>query len=123
VAKIFVPRIEIILKKRSQLVGSIQDEAYCLKRKAEETERTALIDLENAQIEAAAAETKIITDLRERNLKEKNNLYSIFSKKSKKESALLSSSAEHTYASLLSKMDELVDASLQRISCARRNIP
>ena len=122
VAKMLVPRIENVLKKRDDLVNDAMEDARQLKNRAEEMERDALVDLENARAETSIAESKKIADFREQDLRKKNNLYDMFSKKSARESDLLIKSSEEVFVSVLNEMDELVSASLKSISCSRRNI-
>jgi hypothetical protein len=123
VSQIFVPTIENMLQKRHNLVDSTLQKAHRLKDDAAEIEKNALVNLENAQLEVAAAELKAIANFREQGLAEKNNLYNICSEKSKRESDLLIKSSNVAFDNVLNDIDELVNASLKSISCIRRSEP
>jgi hypothetical protein len=94
--------------------------AHQLKNKAELMEETAVTTLEDAQMDAATAEAKFLAVFRERNLKEKNSLYSLLSKKSKRESDVLKRSAQEAYANVKSQMDELVNLAMVNIISSDR---
>jgi hypothetical protein len=83
--------------------------AYQLENKAALMEKAVVIAMEDAQVDSAAAEAESLAVFREQNLKEKSSLYSLFSKKSKRESDALKKSAQEVYANVENQMDELAN--------------
>jgi F0F1-type ATP synthase membrane subunit b/b' len=120
VSGIFVPKIEKVLRDRDFHVKRMLQTACRSKSEADKVEKDALVVLENAQIDTAAAESELIVALREQSLREKNSLYSLFSKKSKKESDLLIKSSEEAFADINAQMNEMVKAAMKSISCSAR---
>jgi F0F1-type ATP synthase membrane subunit b/b' len=120
VSKIFVPKIEKILQGRDAHVDGMLTVACQLKSNAALIEEDALIALENAQMDVATAEAKFLTAFWEQCLKEKNSLYSLFSKKSKRELDVLKKSAQKAYADVDNRMDELTNLVLAVLSSDRQ---
>jgi F0F1-type ATP synthase membrane subunit b/b' len=119
VSKIFVPKIEEILQNRDAHVDDMLTVACQLKNKAALMEEDALITLENAKMDVATAEAKSLATFRERCLREKNSLYSLFSKKSKRELDVLKKSAQEAYADVYNQ-DELVNLAVINIFSSDR---
>jgi F-type H+-transporting ATPase subunit b len=115
VSKIFVPKIEMILQNRDVYVDGMLAMAHQLKNKAALIEDDAVVILEDAKIDVEAAEAESLAIFRERNLREKKSLYSLFSKKSKRESDILKNSAQEAYANVGDQMDELMSLAMANI--------
>jgi F0F1-type ATP synthase membrane subunit b/b' len=120
VSRVFTPKIERIFSDRSFHIENVLKSAQRLKSEADRIEKDAAAALENAQIDIAEIESKIVSDLREQSLREKNKLYDLFSKKSKEESDSLIKSSDEVFASVAGEMGEIIDTAMQCISCSVR---
>ena len=121
ISKVVTPNIEETLQNRAAHVDDLLNAAKQLRSEADQLENDALVALENAELESAAAESELITAYRDRALKEKEELYTLFTEKSKEESASLEESSEKTFKEISENADEILDAALKKVFGTSRN--
>jgi hypothetical protein len=83
VSRIVVPGMEKTMGDRLSHIDGLTKSAGDLRAEAEKIEYDAFVALENDEIDAAAAEAKLIAAFREQNIREKEKLYETFSKRTK----------------------------------------
>jgi F-type H+-transporting ATPase subunit b len=115
VSKILVPKMEHIFSEREFHIEGIRKTAHLVQEQALRTEKNTEIELENAQISIEEAEAKIVSNLREHNLKEKERLYNSFSEKSKIESESILQSSDEIFIDTVNNIDEFVDAAMMSV--------
>jgi F-type H+-transporting ATPase subunit b len=112
------PKIEALLQNRSDYIKNFETVSAELQNEADKLDNESFVELENAEIEATATESKLMSDFRKQNLARKNQLFEKFSKESQKESAALTASADEVFQELSSNMDVFLNTSMNRISCS-----
>ena len=117
-ARVVTPNIQETLRNRSAHIDELLSAARQLSSEAEKLEKTAAANLENAEMESVAAEAELMTKFRERSVKEKEELYELYSDKSKQESASISKSAHETFREISEHMDEILDSAVKSISAS-----
>jgi F0F1-type ATP synthase membrane subunit b/b' len=118
VSNVLTPQIEETLENRISHIEALVNNAKQLETESKKLEQDAFIALEDAEIESAAAETKLMTSFREQSIKEKNMLYDMFSKKSKAESRILSTSVDNVFAEISDNLDGILDLAMKSIDCS-----
>ncbi|MBR1734993.1 MAG: hypothetical protein IJ730_06060 [Alphaproteobacteria bacterium] len=113
---IIAPKIEETLENRASHIGLLVKRAERLEADAKGIEKNAQDALERAEIDISAAESKLISSLREQSIKEKETLYEIFSKESRKKSASLSEEADQCFLDIANDVDDIVNAAMLKIS-------
>ena len=116
ISKIVTPNIEETLRNRATHVSDLVNAATQLQMEAEKLESDSISALETAKLEAIAAESELLTEYRERSLKEKEELYNLFSEKSKIELESISKSADETFEKISNDMDKILDTAVAAIS-------
>lgn len=116
ISKIVTPNIEETLQNRATHVGDLLNAAKQLRTEAEKLETDAVSALESTKLEAMVAESELLTEYRERSLKEKEELYNLFSKRSKIELEAISKSADETFEKISNDMDKILDTAIKTIS-------
>ncbi|MDR1560986.1 MAG: hypothetical protein LBS23_01375 [Holosporaceae bacterium] len=115
VSRIAVPKIEEIINKRVALIDDLLKRANQLSFEANKLEKDSIVALENAQIESKTAETQLISDLREQNIKEKKLLYDSFAEKSVKEVKIISLSAQKALSDVLkNNIDDILNTAMSK---------
>ncbi|MDR1334634.1 MAG: hypothetical protein LBJ71_05440 [Holosporaceae bacterium] len=121
VSRVFVRRIDRVLSDRDFHVESIKKTAHQLKGEADRIEKSAAIELENAQMIISKDELEIVSNFREQSLGEKEKLCILLSENSKKESEALEQSSEKVFTTVINNnMDELIDAAMLSVSCSMK---
>jgi F-type H+-transporting ATPase subunit b len=123
VSRVFVPKTEQVFSERDFHIEAIRRTAHLLKKEADRMERITDIELENAQISIAEAESKIVSGLREQSLKEKENLYNSFSEKSRIESESILQSSDEIFVDTVNNIDEFVDTAIASIFRSSKEKP
>lgn len=118
ISKVVTPSIEETFGNRMSHVDSLIDTANQLKSEARKLENDSFIALENAEIDSDAAESKLLASFREQSIKEKNMLFEMFSRKSKKESMVLSESVNNVFHEISASIDTIIDVAMNSVSCS-----
>jgi len=121
VSKVVTPSIEETFENRVAHIDSLVDTANQLKSEAKKLENEAFIALENAEIDSSAIEQKLLASFREHSIKEKSMLFKTFSKRSKKESVVLSESINNVFNEISENIDNILDAAMKSVSCSLNN--
>jgi F-type H+-transporting ATPase subunit b len=120
VSQVVTPGIERILGNRVSHIEDLVKNAKDLNSEAEKLEHEAFVSLENAAIEAEAAESKLISCFREQSIAEKKALYEVFSQESRRESELLTKTAADLFEKMSAEIEDVTDLAMKRIAC---NVP
>jgi F0F1-type ATP synthase membrane subunit b/b' len=120
VSKVFTPRIEKILLDREIHVDGILKSASRLKKESDDMTRESTVAWEKAQTNSKAAESRLISAIKEQSAEEKNTLHNLFSERAKAESDILIQSSDEAFRSISEKMDEIVDAAMAGIACSKK---
>ena len=79
-------------------------------------EKDALDALERAEVDSAAAESKLIASFREQSMREKEALYKIFADESRSESELLTDASEKCFNDIADDINNIVEAAMLKIN-------
>ena len=117
-ATVVNPALRETLDNRVAHIDGLLKEAEKLKSEASKLEHEAFSAFEDAQIQAAAEESRLVENFRQDSIKEKEKLYDLFVEESRKEAESLAESSAKTYAEISANMDELVDYAMDKVSCS-----
>jgi F0F1-type ATP synthase membrane subunit b/b' len=115
---VVTPKIEKTLENRVSHIDNLVQDAQKLESEATALEHDSFIALENAEMDSAAAEAKLMAAFREQSIEEKDVLYSKFSRKSKTESDALSKSVAASFLKVSEDLEVILDAAMKSISCS-----
>lgn len=113
---VVAPDLEKTLENRAHHIGSIVKKAEELNSSAQKIEKDAFDMLERAEVDSAAAESKLIASFREQSMKEKDALYKIFAKESRSKSELVTEASEKCFNDIANDIDEVVQAAMLKIN-------
>lgn len=112
---IVTPSIESTLEKREQHVEGIVKSAQKLDADAQKVAKNAVDALERATADSAEAENKLISSFREQSVKEKEELYRIFSTESRSKAKSLAIESETCFAEISAELDDIVKIAMAKI--------
>ena len=117
-ATVVNPALRETLDNRVAHIDGLLKEAEKLRSEANKLEHEAFSAFEDAQIQAAAEESKLVENFRQDSIKEKEKLYDLFVEESRKEAESLAESSAKTYAEISENMDDLVAYAMDKVSCS-----
>jgi F-type H+-transporting ATPase subunit b len=121
VANVVTPKIEETFEDRISHIDDLIKNAKKLEAEAQKLERDAFIALENAEIDSAAAESRLMSSFREQSIAEKSKLYERFSRKSKEESIELSRTVDKLFLEISENMDDIMNVAMNSIACSAQS--
>ena len=116
VSTVAIPGIQEIMRNRATHVESLLKAASSLKEEAEKLESASRIALENAQIEAATKETKLMADFREKTISQRNAFYERMATESAEKSVALEKAADEAFFVISQSSDEIVNRAIEVLS-------
>lgn len=121
-ATVVTSALQETLDNRVAHIDGLLKEAEKLRGEAQKLEHEAFSAYDDAQIQAAAEEAKLVENFRKNSIKEKEKLYDLFTEESKKESESLAQSSAQTFAEISANMDDLVACAMEKVSCSMEKI-
>ncbi len=119
---VVTPALKETLDNRVTHIEGILKEAEKLKSEAEKLEHEAFTAYENAQIQAAAEEEKLVEDFRQRSIEEKEKLFDMFEKETRDSTEALSESSKVAFKEVSSDMDDLVAYAMDKVACSMEKV-
>ncbi len=116
-ATVVTPALQETLDNRVAHIDGLLKEAEKLKDEAQKLEHEAFSAYDDAQIQAAAEEAKLVENFRQNSIKEKEKLYDLFVEESRKEAESLAESSAQTFAEISANMDDLVNYAMEKMYC------
>lgn len=116
VSRIAVPGLQEIVRTRAAHVESILKSAEQLKNEADRLERESQISLENAQLDASAKESRLMSDFREKSLAQKEDFFKRMARESREKSEALTKAADEAFKAVSASTDEIVDQAVRIMS-------